>query len=171
MNLLPLWTARVCPTNSGEIVDRRAQVFSTLRSFTRFIASSLFNSFWTTYGPFLTERLIGFARSFYAFLDFRRRTMRRSESFRLRVFLPLARRPHGEVGCRPPEDFPSPPPIGWSTGFMATPRTLGRRPIQRDFPALPITMFWWSSFPTIPIEQMQTVGTLRISPDGSRSCA
>ena len=30
--------------------------------------------------------------------------------------------PHGETGWRPPDDLPSPPPSGWSTGFMATPR-------------------------------------------------
>lgn len=31
--------------------------------------------------------------------------------FRSLVFLPLADCPQGERGC-PPEDFPSPPPIG-----------------------------------------------------------
>jgi len=29
------------------------------------------------------------------------------------------------------------PPCGWSTGFLATPRTVGRRPSQRERPALP----------------------------------
>src|SRR5205823_3788937 len=33
--------------------------------------------------------------------------------------------PHGDTGWRPPEDLPSPPPRGWSTGFMATPRVCG----------------------------------------------
>ncbi len=33
--------------------------------------------------------------------------------------------PQGETGWRPPEVLPSPPPIGWSIGFIATPRTLG----------------------------------------------
>jgi hypothetical protein len=37
-----------------------------------------------------------------------------------RVFLPLACRPQGEQLGLPPA---VPPPIGWSTGFMATPRT------------------------------------------------
>src|SRR6266571_270627 len=45
--------------------------------------------------------------------------------------------PHGLVGWRPPEDLPSPPPSGWSTGFMATPRTDGRLFSHRARPALP----------------------------------
>src|SRR6185295_15029671 len=50
--------------------------------------------------------------------------------------------PHGDVGWRPPEDLPSPPPSGWSTGFIATPRTDGRLRCQRARPALPS---WTSS--------------------------
>ena len=38
---------------------------------------------------------------------------------------------------RPPEVLPCPPPCGWSTGFLATPRTVGRQPSQRVRPALP----------------------------------
>src|SRR5437867_2903245 len=67
----------------------------------------------------------------------RRRTMSWSLSLRLRVLRPFVILPHGEHGCRPPELLPSPPPIGWSTGFMATPRTLGYLPSQRLRPALP----------------------------------
>ena len=37
--------------------------------------------------------------------------------------------------------FPSPPPIGWSTGFFATPRTCGRTPNHRLLPAFPRVMF------------------------------
>ena len=48
--------------------------------------------------------------------------------------------PHGVTGWRPPEVLPSPPPCGWSTGFMATPRTVGRMPFQRMRPALPQLM-------------------------------
>src|SRR5690606_21996721 len=44
--------------------------------------------------------------------------------FRFRVFTPSGL-PHGETGGRPPDVLPSPPPSGWSTGFMATPRTFG----------------------------------------------
>ena len=45
--------------------------------------------------------------------------------------------PHGLVGWRPPELLPSPPPSGWSTGFIATPRTDGRLRFHRLRPALP----------------------------------
>src|SRR5258705_12513652 len=48
-----------------------------------------------------------------------------------RVFLPLVGKPHGVTGCRPPEVRPSPPPWGWSIGFIVTPRLCGMRPIQR----------------------------------------
>ena len=40
------------------------------------------------------------------------------------------------MGDVPPELLPSPPPKGWSMGFMATPRTEGRLPFQRLRPAL-----------------------------------
>uniref|UniRef100_A0ACD5TAL9 Uncharacterized protein n=1 Tax=Avena sativa TaxID=4498 RepID=A0ACD5TAL9_AVESA len=33
--------------------------------------------------------------------------------------------------------FPSPPPWGWSTGFITTPLTTGRLPSQHLDPALP----------------------------------
>ena len=56
----------------------------------------------------------------------------------LRVLWPLVGLPHGVHGWRPPEDLPSPPPIGWSIGFIATPRTFGRLPSQRERPALPM---------------------------------
>ena len=49
-----------------------------------------------------------------------------------RVFFPLVCHPHGETGCGfPCGDFPSPPPCGWSTGFITTPRDWGRTPSQR----------------------------------------
>src|SRR6478672_6331099 len=38
--------------------------------------------------------------------------------------------------------LPSPPPCGWSTGFMTVPRTVGRFPFQRERPALPPASFW-----------------------------
>jgi hypothetical protein len=55
----------------------------------------------------------------------------------LRVRKPLHGTPHGVQLGRPPEVRPSPPPCGWSMGFIATPRTVGRRPSHRDAPALP----------------------------------
>ena len=55
------------------------------------------------------------------------------EAFLLRLVLtPSARLPHGVRGAsRPTGDLPSPPPCGWSFGFMTEPRTVGRVPNQR----------------------------------------
>src|SRR5579872_1738279 len=58
-----------------------------------------------------------------------------------RVFLPIVISPQGVVGGRPAVERASPPPCGWSTGFIATPRTWGRRPSQRERPALPTLVF------------------------------
>src|SRR5439155_26509100 len=60
--------------------------------------------------------------------------------------------PHGETGWWPPDDLPSPPPGGRSTGFMATPRVCGRTPFQRLRPALPIETSSASGLPTSPID-------------------
>src|SRR6201996_9817310 len=72
-----------------------------------------------------------------------------------RVLAPLVGLPHGVTGWRPPEVRPSPPPCGWSTGFLATPRVSGRWPSQRLRPALPIFWFWLSGFETAPTVAMQ----------------
>src|SRR5215510_14811613 len=95
MNFLPLCTARVWPTNSGRIVDRRDQVLRTLRSRVRFIASIRFSSLGSTKGPFFTDRAI-------PLLYPRRFTMYRSDG---RPFLRVFRStfPHGLHGWRPPE--------------------------------------------------------------------
>src|SRR5262249_11967367 len=61
-----------------------------------------------------------------------------------------------------------PPPCGWSTGFMAEPRTVGRLPLQRLRPALPPVTFSWSTLPTWPTVARQASGTRRISPEGRR---
>src|SRR5687767_6399557 len=106
-----------------------------------FIPSIRFMSRSSTNGPFFVDRptlapyLLSLPRR-------RPRTMSLSESlcFR-RVRLPSVGTPHGVTGCRPPFDFPSPPPCGWSTGFIAEPRTVGRRPRQRERPALPPVTF------------------------------
>src|SRR6266540_6816801 len=100
----------------------------------------------------------------------RRRTIMRSLSF-LRLRVRPSGLPHGETGWRPPEVLPSPPPCGWSTGFMATPRTVGRLPFQRIRPALPQLMLDCSELPTSPTVARQRTSTLRISPEGMRSCA
>src|SRR5437868_11467430 len=88
---------------------------------------------------------------------------------RLRVLPPLANTPVGLHGCRPPAVRPSPPPIGWLTGFMDVPRLCGLRPIQRLRPALPRLMFMWSALPIVPIVPRHSELTRRTSPEGSRS--
>ncbi len=79
--------------------------------------------------------------------------------------------PQGDTGCRPPEDLPSPPPRGWSTGFMATPRVWGRTPFQRLRPAFPIDTSSASALPTSPMVARQSIDTRRISVLGRRKVA
>src|SRR5262249_51581838 len=85
----------------------------------------------------------------------------------LRVLPPLASTPVGLHGWRPPEVRPSPPPIGWLTGFIDVPRLCGLRPIQRLRPALPRLMFMWSALPIMPMVARQSEDTRRTSPEGS----
>src|SRR5262249_27499429 len=89
----------------------------------------------------------------------------------LRVLPPLASTPVGEHGWRPPLLRPSPPPIGWLTGFWATPRWCGFLPFQRFRPALPSEIFMWSGFEIDPTVARQLAGTRRTSPEGIVSCA
>src|SRR5215475_14347313 len=119
----------------------------------------------------LHERaLLRTAAQRFSFPRRRPRTINLSDSLCLRrVRLPSVGTPHGVTGCRPPFDLPSPPPCGWSTGFIAEPRTEGRFPFHRLRPALPPVTFSWSTLPTCPIVARQVRGTLRSSPDGSRS--
>src|SRR5260370_27945623 len=88
-----------------------------------------------------------------------------------RVLPPLARTPVGLQGCRPPAVRPSPPPIGWLTGFIDVPRLCGLRPIQRLRPALPRLMFMWSLLLIMPMVARQSDDTRRTSPDGTVICA
>src|SRR3977135_4018349 len=112
-------------------------------------------------GPFFHDRAI----------YLRLLTMNCAVRLLLRVFAPLVGLPHGVTGCRPPDVLPSPPPCGWSTGFMETPRLCGFLPSQRLRPALPMEMFSWSELPTCPIVAMQSTRTLRVSPEGSLTSA
>src|SRR6185436_20521314 len=76
----------------------------------------------------------------YLFLPVRRReTMNIFEYFfGPRVLRPPVTLPHIVFGLLVPRPWrPSPPPYGWSTGFIAVPRTVGRIPFQRLRPALP----------------------------------
>src|SRR5947209_17856718 len=88
-----------------------------------------------------------------------------------RVLPPLAKTPVGLHGCRPPAVRPSPPPIGWLTGFIDVPRLCGLRPIQRLRPALPRLMFMWSALPMAPMVARHRELTRRTSPEGSVICA
>src|ERR1700676_439947 len=138
MNFLPLWQASVCPTNSGSIVERRDQVLMTFFSFFTFIASTFFSRWVSTNGPFFTERPISF--SSYRFFALRL-TMNLSVRLLFRVLKPRVGWPQGVTGLRPPEVLPSPPPCGWSTGFIDTPRLCGILPSHRLRPALPSETF------------------------------
>src|SRR4029453_11974098 len=157
MNLRPLYTASVWPTISGVIVERRDQVLTTLRSRASFICSIFLSRWASMKGPFLSDRAI----------YFRLLTMNGWVRLFLRVLYPLVGLPHGVTGCRPPEVLPSPPPCGWCWGFLTTPRLCGRRPSQRERPALPRDTFLWSRFPTWPTVARHSTWTLRTSPDGS----
>src|SRR5271156_3452045 len=85
-----------------------------------------------------------------------------------RVFLPIVIWPQGVVGGRPEVERASPPPCGWSTGFIAIPRTLGRLPMLRIRPALPMTCFSCSMLPSCPMVARQVIWILRTSPEGMR---
>src|ERR1035438_4851214 len=106
----------------------------------------------------------------YLFLLFRV-TIHLSVRLLLRVLNPRVGWPQGVTGWRPPEVLPSPPPWGWSTGFIVTPRLCGRLPSQRVRPALPSETFSWSTLPTCPTVAMHSRGTRRTSPEGSLSSA
>ncbi|KAF7040358.1 hypothetical protein CFC21_050268 [Triticum aestivum] len=67
--------------------------------------------------------------------------------------------------------FPSPPPWGWSTGFITTPLTTGRLPSQHLDPALP-KLFWFTpTLPTCPTVAKLFWDTKRTSPDGNLKVA
>src|SRR5437867_8378268 len=124
------------------IVERRDQVLMTFFSRSRFMVSTFFCRWASIKGPFFSERAIYFVL---------RLTMNLEVLLLRRVLYPFVGWPHGLTGWRPPEVFPSPPPCGWSMGFIATPRTVGRIPSQRVLPAFPIETFSWSRLPTWPM--------------------
>ena len=61
--LRPSWTAMVCPTMSGMIVERRDQVRITRLSRLRFSSSIFFSRWSSTNGPFFRLRVIPSALS------------------------------------------------------------------------------------------------------------
>ncbi len=67
--------------------------------------------------------------------------------------------------------LPSPPPWGWSTGFITTPLTTGRLPSQHLDPALP-KLFWFTpTLPTCLTVAKQFLDIKRTSPDGNLNVA
>src|SRR6202000_308219 len=132
----------VWPTMSGMMVERRDQVLMTFLSPLEFRTSTFLSRWPSTKGPFF--RLRGMLA--YPSPHLRAPRVRRGRTIMSFDFLFLARvrpsgLPHGDTGWRPPDDLPSPPPSGWSTGFMTTPRLCGRCPNQRERPALPGDVF------------------------------
>src|SRR6266403_441262 len=184
--LRPSWTAIVCPTISGKIVDVRDQVRIICLLPDSFIRLMRPISRSSTNGPFFELLLNGFsyersdvetshgenAQHFHrlSFPRLRARTINLSDSLCLRrVRLPSVGTPHGVTGWRPPFDLPSPPPCGWSTGFIAEPRTDGRLPFQRLRPARPQSMLgWWRCRPG-PTVARRIGGTQTIPPGGGAS--
>src|SRR5829696_8961445 len=166
MNLLPLCTAKVCPTKSGSTVLARDHVLITFLEPAAFCDSTFFTRASWTNGPFLTLLAIVSIPDYCVALPrFRPRTIIRCDGFfLLRVFTPSFL-PHGLTTFRPPRVLP---PCGWSTGFMTSPRTFGRLPIQRLFPAFPHDSSACSALPTSPIVARQRWCTRRTSELGMR---
>lgn len=63
--------------------------------------------------------------------------------------------------------LPSPPPWGWSTGFMATPRTTGLRPNHLLCPAFLSFFALCSGFDTVPIVALHRESISFSFPEGS----
>lgn len=93
-NFLPLCTAKVSPTISGRMVERRDQVLSTRRSLLATALSTFFIKWPSTNGPFFND--LGMS---YSYFWPRRLMISREEAFFLsRVLYPLAGMPHGDTG-------------------------------------------------------------------------
>src|SRR5437764_7028525 len=118
------------------MVLERAQVLITRFSFLPFMPETFVIRASSTYGPFLMLLAISDSRNGYcvALPRLRPRTIRRCDGFLcLRVFTPSLL-PHGSTTLRPPRVRP---PCGRSTGFITSPRTLGRLPSHLLLPAFP----------------------------------
>src|SRR3989344_3759160 len=147
------------PTISGAISESRDQVLITVLS-PVFSLEIFFINFGSTNGPFFELLLIVFFYfpKFYilnSYLTFGLLwTIHLDDHFfGLRVLRPPVTLPHIVFGRLVPRGcLPSPPPYGWSTGFIALPRTVGRMPLWRLRPALPKTTKRCSSLETLPIE-------------------
>src|ERR1700716_1596344 len=144
--------------------DARAQARMTFFSRVAFSLATFSCRLWSMKGPFLVERLTYFFS--------RRRMMSLLEAFfGFRVREPRAGLPQGVFGLPPGPVLPSPPPWGWSFGFIVAPRTVGRLPSQRLRPALPPDSFSCSMLPTWPMVALQLTLIRRSSPEGIRTAA
>src|SRR5260370_23561463 len=146
--LRPSCTAIVWPSIAGTIMERRDQVLIAFLVPLSFWTSSLCIRWSSTKGPFF--RLRGISGCSYRFFLPRRRVIIRSLGLLARRVRPSGF-PHGLTGCRPPELLPSPPPRGWSTGVIATPRAHGRRPFHHVPPPFPLFILPRSPLPTSPL--------------------
>src|SRR3546814_6713109 len=108
MNLRPLQTLNVNPTNCGRIVDRRDPVLIGARAPASCAVSAFFRRLSSTNGPFQTER----ALHYLFFFACRQRMIILSVALLMRVLAPLVGLPHGVTGLRPPDVRPFPPPVG-----------------------------------------------------------
>ena len=81
------------------------------------------------------------------------------------VLPPFVGLPQGVTEVRPPEVLPSPPPCGWSIGFIATPLTLGLLFNHLERPALPNVVKIENSLETTPIVAKQFIDIVLCSPE------
>jgi hypothetical protein len=63
--------------------------------------------------------------------------------------------------------LPSPPPWGWSTGFIATPRTTGLRPSHLLWPAFLSLRSPWVGLETVPTVALHRESINFLTPEGS----
>src|SRR3984893_16312893 len=117
------------------MVERRDQVRTTFFSLAAVNTASLTSRCESVNGPFFT--LLPMPSLFLLL----RLTIHLSVRLLLRVLKPRVGWPQGVPGWRPPLVLPSPPPCGWSTGFIETPRLCGVLPSHRVRPALPREVF------------------------------
>jgi hypothetical protein len=87
------------------------------------------------------------------------------------LYPPLVGLPHGVWDTLPKDPLlllrPSPPPWGWSTGFIATPLTVGLRPNHRLCPAFLSFRSLWLGFETMPIVARHLESIFFTTPEGS----
>src|SRR5439155_3692452 len=103
---------------------------------------------------------------FVALPRLRPRTIRRCDGLCLLRVLTPSLLPHLSTTFRPPRVRP---PCGCSTGFITSPRTLGRLPSQRLLPAFPAERSSCSALPTVPTVARHFPWTMRVSVEAMRS--